>query len=102
MWSGSMWRERRKNETAWQYALEHELIYNGKELVEPPKKTEEDIKKEKLDNLDAEYIRKIKNIEAEMVRTLAIEDKELYEELKEEREQLVKEYEEKRGAIANG
>lgn len=92
----------KQNETAWQYALEHELIYSGKELVEPPKKTEEDIKKEKLDNLDAEYIRKIKNIEAEMVRTLAIEDKELYEELKEEREQLVKEYEEKRGAIANG
>ncbi len=89
----------KQNETAWQYALEHELIYNGKELVEPPKKTEEDVKKEKLDNLDAEYIRKIKNIEAEMVRTLAIEDKELYEELKEEREQLVKEYEEKRGAI---
>ena len=89
----------KQNETAWQYALEHELIYNGKELVEPPKKTEEDVKKEKVDNLDAEYIRKIKNIEAEMVRTLAIEDKELYEELKEEREQLVKEYEEKRGAI---
>lgn len=91
----------KQNETAWQYALEHELIYSGKELVEPPKKTEEDIKEEKLDSLDAEYTRKIKDIEAEIVRTLAIGDDDLLSELKEEREQLVNEYKEKRGAITN-
>ena len=89
----------KQNETAWQYALEHELIYSGKELVEPPKKTEEDIKEEKLDSLDAAYTRKIKDIEAEIVRTLAIGDDDLLSELKEEREQLVNEYKEKRGAI---
>lgn len=89
----------KQNETAWQYALEHELIYSGKELVEPPKKTEEDIKEEKLDSLDAEYTRKIKDIEAEIVRTLAIGDDDLLSELKEEREQLVNDYKEKRGAI---
>ena len=89
----------KQNETAWQYAIEHELIYNGKELTEPPKKTEEDVKKEKLDSLDAEYTRKIKDIEAEIVRTLAIGDDDLLSELKEEREQLVNEYKEKRGAI---
>ena len=89
----------KQNETAWQYALEHELIYSGKELVEPPKKTEEDIKEEKLDSLDAEYTRKIKDIEEEIVRTLAIGDDDLLSELKEEREQLVNEYKEKRGAI---
>lgn len=89
----------KQNETAWQYALEHELIYSGKELVEPPKKTEEDIKEEKLDSLDAEYTRKIKDIEAEIVRTLAIGDDDLLSELKEEREELVKEYEEKRGSL---
>ena len=91
----------KQNETTWQYALEHELIYSGKELVEPPKKTEEDIKEEKLDSLDAEYTRKIKDIEAEIVRTLAIGDDDLLSELKEEREELVKEYEEKRGVITN-
>ena len=91
----------KQNETAWQYALEHELIYSGKELVEPPKKTEEDIKEEKLDSLDAEYTRKIKDIEAEIVRTLAIGDDDLLSELKEERKELVKEYEEKRGVITN-
>lgn len=91
----------KQNETAWQYALKHELIYSGKELVEPPKKTEEDIKEEKLDSLDAEYTRKIKDIEAEIVRTLAIGDDDLLSELKEEREQLVNEYKEKRGELTN-
>lgn len=91
----------KQNETAWQYALEHELIYSGKELVEPPKKTEEDVKKEKLDSLDAEYTRKIKNIEAEMARTLAIGDEDLLDELKEEREELVNEYKKKRGELTN-
>lgn len=85
--------------TAWNEALQNDLIYKNGQLVERPAPTEDEFRQQKLAALDSEYSQKISDVETEMAKANAIGDTDYFEELKEERESLVSEYTAKRGEI---
>ena len=88
-------------QTATEYnnALQNDLLYVDGEYKEKPAPTEEEIREQKLNALDAEYSQKISDVETEMAKAQAIGDSGYYTDLKAEREELVNEYTEKRGEI---
>lgn len=88
-------------QTATEYnnALQNDLLYVDGEYKEKPAPTEEEIREQKLNALDAEYSQKISDVETEIAKAQAIGDSDYYTDLKEEREELVNEYTEKRGEI---
>lgn len=88
-------------QTASEYnnALQNDLLYVNGEYKEKPAPTEEEIREQKLNTLDAEYSQKISDVETGMAKAQAIGDSDYYADLKEERETLVNEYTEKRGEI---
>lgn len=85
--------------TAWNNAVQNDLIYNAGQLVQRPAPTEEELREQKLTSLDSEYSQKISDVETEMAKANAIGDADYLEELKSERESLVAEYTTKRGEI---
>lgn len=85
--------------TAWNEAVQNDLIYSAGQLVQRPAPTEEELREQKLTALDSEYSQKISDVETEMAKANAIGDTEYLEELKAERESLVSEYTTKRGEI---
>lgn len=88
-----------QNATEYNNALQNDLLYVDGEYKEKPAPTEEEIREEKLNALDAEYSQKISDVETEMAKAQAIGDSDYYIDLKEERETLVNEYTDKRGEI---
>ena len=80
-------------------ALQNDFLYLDGQYKEKPAPTEEEIREQKLNALDAEYSQKISDVETEMAKAQAIGDKDYYNDLKAEREDLVSEYTEKRGEI---
>lgn len=88
-----------QNATEYNNALQNDLLYVDGEYKEKPAPTEEEIREQKLNALDAEYSQKISDVETEMAKAQAIGDTDYYTDLKEERETLVNEYTEKRGEI---
>lgn len=85
--------------TEYNNALQNDLLYVDGEYKEKPAPTEEEIREQKLNALDAEYSQKISDVETEMAKAQAIGDSDYYIDLKEERETLVNEYTDKRGEI---
>ena len=85
--------------TAWNNAVQNDLIYKAGQLVQRPAPTEDELREQKLTALDSEYSQKISDVETEMAKANAIGDTEYLEELKSERESLVSEYTTKRGEI---
>lgn len=85
--------------TAWNEAVQNDLIYKAGQLVERPAPTEDEVREQKLAALDGEYSQKISDVETEMAKANAIGDADYLEELKSERESLVNEYTTKRGEI---
>lgn len=85
--------------TAWNEAVQNDLIYNAGQLVQRPAPTEDELRQQKLATLDSEYSQKISDVETEMAKANAIEDADYFAELKSERESLVTEYTTKRGEI---
>lgn len=85
--------------TAWNEAVQNDLIYRAGQLVQRPAPTEDELRQQKLAALDSEYSQKISDVETEMAKANAIGDTDYLEELKEERESLVNEYTTKRGEI---
>lgn len=85
--------------TAWNNAVQNDLIYKAGQLVERPAPSEDEVREQKLASLDSEYSQKISDVETEMAKANAIGDTEYLEELKSERESLVSEYTTKRGEI---
>ena len=80
-------------------ALQNDLLYLDGQYQPKPEPTEEEIREEKLNALDAEYSQKISDVETEMAKAQAIGDTDYYNDLKAERGDLVSEYTEKRGEI---
>lgn len=85
--------------TAWNEAVQNDLIYKAGQLVQRPAPTEDELREQKLTALDSEYSQKISDVETEMAKANAIGDADYLAELKEERESLVSEYTTKRGEI---
>ena len=85
--------------TAWNEAVQNDLIYKAGQLVERPAPTEDEVREQKLAALDGEYSQKISDVETEMAKANAIGDTEYLTDLKAERETLVGEYTTKRGEI---
>lgn len=85
--------------TAWNEAVQNDLIYRAGQLVQRPAPTEDELRQQKLAALDSEYSQKISDVETEMAKANAIGDADYLAELKEERESLVSEYTTKRGEI---
>lgn len=85
--------------TAWNNAVQNDLIYKNGQLVERPAPTEDEVREQKLAALDSEYSQKISDVEIEMAKANAIGDTEYLDDLKAERETLVSEYTTKRGEI---
>lgn len=88
-----------QNGTAWNEAVQNDLIYSAGQLVQRPAPTEDELRQQKLAALDSEYSQKISDVETEMAKANAIGDADYLAELKEERESLVNEYTTKRGEI---
>lgn len=85
--------------TAWNEAVQNDLIYKVGQLVERPAPTEDEVREQKLAALDSEYSQKISDVETEMAKANAIGDGEYLNDLKAKRETLVGEYTTKRGEI---
>lgn len=85
--------------TAWNEAVQNDLIYKVGQLVERPAPSEDEVREQKLAALDSEYSQKISDVETEMAKANAIGDTEYLTDLKAERETLVSEYTTKRGEI---
>lgn len=85
--------------TAWNEAVQNDLIYKAGQLVERPAPTEDEVREQKLAAIDGEYSQKISDVETEMAKANAIGDTEYLTDLKAERETLVGEYTTKRGEI---
>lgn len=85
--------------SAWNEAVQNDLIYNAGQLVQRPAPTEDELRQQKLAALDSEYSQKISDVETEMAKANAIGDADYLAELKAERESLVSEYTTKRGEI---
>lgn len=85
--------------TAWNEAVQNDLIYKAGQLVERPAPTEDEVREQKLAALDSEYSQKISDVETEMAKANAIGDTEYLNDLKAEREALVSEYTTNRGEI---
>lgn len=85
--------------TAWNEAVQNDLIYKAGQLVERPAPTEDDVREQKLAALDSEYSQKISDVETEMAKANAIGDTDYFNDLKAERETLVSEYTTKREEI---
>lgn len=85
--------------TAWNEAVQNDLIYSAGQLVQRPAPTEDELRQQKLTALDSEYSQKISDVETEMAKANAIGDTDYLAELKAERESLVSEYTIKRGEI---
>lgn len=85
--------------TAWNNAVQNDLIYKAGQLVERPAPTEDEVREQKLAALDSEYSQKISDAEAEMAKANAIGDTDYFNDLKAERETLVSEYTTKREEI---
>lgn len=85
--------------TAWNEAVQNDLIYKAGQLVERPAPTEYEVREQKLAALDIEYSQKISDVETEMAKANAIGDTEYLTDLKAERETLVSEYTTKREEI---
>ena len=85
--------------TAWNKAVQNDLIYNSGQLVERPALTEDEVREQKLAALDSEYSQKISEVETEMAKANAIGDTDYFNDLKAEREALVSEYTTNRGEI---
>lgn len=84
---------------AWNNAVQNDLIYKAGQLVERPAPTEDEVREQKLADLDSEYSQKISDAEAEMAKANAIGDADYFNDLKAEHETLVSEYTTKRGEI---
>lgn len=85
--------------TAWNEAVQNDLIYKAGQLVERPAPTEDEVREQKLAALDGEYSQKISYVETEMAKANAIGDTDYFNDLKAERETLVSEYTTKREDI---
>ena len=85
--------------TAWNEAVQNDLIYKVGQLVERPAPTEDEVREQKLAALDSEYSQKISDVETEMAKANAIGDADYFNDLKTEHETLVSEYTTKRGEI---
>lgn len=85
--------------TAWNEAVQNDLIYKAGQLVERPAPSEDEVREQKLAALDSEYSQKISDVETEMAKANAIGDDEYLNDLKAEHETLVTEYTTKRGEI---
>lgn len=85
--------------TAWNEAVQNDLIYKAGQLVERPAPTEDEVREQKLAALDSEYSQKISDVETEMAKANAIGDTDYFNDLKAERETLVSEYTTKREEI---
>lgn len=85
--------------TAWNEAVQNDLIYKAGQLVERPAPSEDEVREQKLAALDSEYSQKISDAENEMAKANAIGDTDYFNDLKAERETLVSEYTTKRGEI---
>lgn len=85
--------------TAWNEAVQNDLIYKAGQLVERPAPSEDEVREQKLAALDSEYSQKISAVETEMAKANAIGDTDYFNDLKAEREKLVSEYTTKRGEI---
>lgn len=85
--------------TAWNEAVQNDLIYKAGQLVERPAPSEDEVREQKLAALDSEYSQKISDAENEMAKANAIGDTDYFNDLKTERETLVSEYTTKRGEI---
>ena len=85
--------------TAWNNAVQNDLIYKAGQLVERPAPSEDEVREQKLAALDSEYSQKISDMETEMAKANAIGDTDYFTDLKSERESLVSEYTTKRGEI---
>lgn len=85
--------------TAWNNAVQNDLIYKAGQLVERPAPTEDEVREQKLAALDGEYSQKISDVETEMAKANAIGDTDYFNDLKAERETLVSEYTTKREEI---
>lgn len=85
--------------TAWNEAVQNDLIYKAGQLVERPAPTEDEVREQKLADLDGEYSQKISDVETEMAKANAIGDTDYFNDLKAERETLVSEYTTKREEI---
>lgn len=85
--------------TAWNEAVQNDLIYKAGQLVERPAPTEDEVREQKLAALDGEYSQKISDVETEMAKANAIGDTDYFNDLKAERETLVSEYTTKREEI---
>lgn len=73
--------------------------YDGKTYTEPAPPTEEELRQQSLDTLDAEYQTKFDDLDNEIVKAAALGNDDLKNELITERNALTTEYETKRGAI---
>lgn len=85
--------------TAWNEAVQNDLIYKAGQFVERPAPTEDEVREQKLAALDGEYSQKISDVETEMAKANAIGDTDYLTDLKAERETLVGEYTTKREEI---
>lgn len=85
--------------TAWNEAVQNDLIYKAGQLVERPAPSEDEVREQKLAALDGEYSQKISDVETEMAKANAIGDTDYFNDLKAERETLVSEYTTKREEI---
>lgn len=85
--------------TAWNEAVQNDLIYKAGQLVERPAPSEDEVREQKLAALDSEYSQKISDAENEMAKANAIGDTDYFNDLKAEHETLVSEYTTKRGEI---
>lgn len=85
--------------TAWNEAVQNDLIYKAGQLVERPAPSEDEVREQKLAALDSEYSQKISDAENEMAKANAIGDTDYFNDLKSERESLVSEYTTKRGGV---
>lgn len=85
--------------TAWNEAVQNDLIYKAGQLVERPAPSKDEVREQKLAALDSEYSQKISDAENEMAKANAIGDTDYFNDLKAERETLVSEYTTKRGEI---
>lgn len=85
--------------TAWNEAVQNDLIYKAGQLVERPAPSEDEVREQKLAALDSEYSQKISAVETEMAKANAIGDTDYFNDLKAEREKLVSEYTTKREEV---
>lgn len=85
--------------TAWNEAVQNDLIYKAGQLAERPAPSEDEVREQKLTALDSEYSQKISDVETEMAKANAIGDADYFNDLKTERETLVSEYTTKREEI---